>query len=160
MRRSWPTDHCRRSWDNRPAKRWIKASSSTTPSGGGHDAYPGARRSRSGGQRAAVYPVITSATTAANLRASGHATLVTIAATYTKLDAKSTREDGNWLIVTFTVKQDSISIPLRPPSYRVDEDIATNEDWARSATLLVTSRGRRGTPHGDRAESATTPKCQ
>lgn len=97
-----------------------------------------------------VYAVIASATTIANLRASGRATLVTVdsdAATYTKLDAESTSEDGGWLLVTFTVaavKRDSIGIPLRPPSYRVEESIAIKEDWARSARLLAASARRPG----------------
>lgn len=90
-----------------------------------------------------VYAVIASPTTIANLQRCGRATLVVFgdtAATYTKLVVNSAQTSGRWLLVAFdvtTVKRDSIDIPLRPPTCRVNDDVAARENWARSAALLA-----------------------
>lgn len=92
-----------------------------------------------------VYAVIASPTTISNLQRCGRATLIVfddVAATYAKLVVQSIEKSGEWLLVTFdvvTMKRDSIGVPLRAPACWVDEAVAVNENWARSAALLATA---------------------
>lgn len=92
--------------------------------------------------RAAILAVVASVRTRVNLRRDGRAGLIVIGGTvahYAKMRVWSLHEDEGVLGSVLEVvghKRDTFGIPLTPIGFRTTEQVATADDWQRSARLL------------------------